>query len=114
MALFEIEALDPVPSAAARQFHAHYLPLIQADLLAQPELLVILFPPADHTHIAWRLAAIQALARESVPARVNAIAGGGGQAQLAAVRYLEAAAGVTGQYLPLDAAGAAVVVSASK
>ena len=74
------------------------------------EDLVIAFDAADYTHAAWRLAIIQALAREHAPARVNAISGGGHAARLAAVDYLEAADGVTGQVLQLDDAGAGPVV----
>ena len=76
----------------------------------QGEDLALIFPPADHTHRGWRLAAVQALARESAPLRVNAIAGGSDPAIVAARAYLEQAQGVTGQYLPLDDAGAGPVV----
>ena len=72
--------------------------------------LVLIFPPADYTHTGWRLAAIQSLAREQAPQRVNAIAGGHAAAVAAALAYLAAADGVTGQYLPLDDRGAGFVI----
>ena len=74
-------------------------------------LLVLIFPPADHTHRAWRLAAVQGLARELAPRRVNALASADEAAISAGLAYLESAAGLTGQYLPLDNAGAGLVIS---
>ncbi len=114
MAIFEIQTLDSVPTAAAARFYSHYLPMIALQIEISPPVLTILFPDADHTHHSWRLAAIQALARESVPSRVNGIAGNDGPAQLAAVRYLETAPGLTGQYFPLDGAGAGPVIQAAR
>jgi len=73
-------------------------------------LLTLIFPAADHRHTGWRLAAVQSLAREYTPARINAIASDDEAAISAALAYLEAADGVTGQYLPLDDAGAGTVV----
>ena len=114
MAVFEVQSLGEEPSAAAAQFYSQYLPLIGIQLAVIGEPLTILFPPADYTHAAWRLAAVQALAREAAPQRVNAAAGGGGAARLAAVKYLEAAEGVTGQVLQLDDAGAGTVVEGAQ
>jgi hypothetical protein len=37
------------------------------------ECLTVVFPPADHSHRGWRLAAVQELAREFAPRRVNAV-----------------------------------------
>ena len=110
MAVFEVQSLGEDPGAAAAQFYSQYLPLIEVQLVAVPEALTILFPQADYTHSAWRLAAVQTLAREAAPQRVNAAAGGNSAARLAAVQYLEAAQGVTGQVLQLDDAGAGPVV----
>ena len=72
--------------------------------------LTVIFAAADHTHRGWRLAAVQALAREHAPARVNAVAGGNATSIAAALAYLDAADGVTGQYLVLDDLGAGPVV----
>lgn len=91
--------------AAAAEFHARLLPQLplQGDLL-------IRFDGADHTHHGWRLAAVQQLARERVPARVNAVAGGSDAALAAARTYLDNAPGLTGQLLDLDDAGAGPVL----
>ncbi|MGE3690173.1 MAG: Rossmann fold domain-containing protein [Novosphingobium sp.] len=70
------------------------------------EGLLLVFEPADHTHRAWRLAAVQALAREHTPQRINAVASDDETAVAAAHEYLANAPGVTGQYWPLDAQGA--------
>ena len=71
---------------------------------------MLIFPPADHTHRAWRLAAVQGLAREYAPRRVNALAGSSDASIAAGLTYLAAAAGVTGQYLPLADEGAGSVI----
>ncbi len=75
------------------------------------EGLTLIFPPADYTHNAWRLAALQALAREHAPIRINALDSNGEPAIAAALAFLEAAEGVTGQLLELDDTGAGEVVS---
>lgn len=112
MAVFEVSGLPQAPSAAAAEFHAKWLPRTMALLkpLRAGQDLIIAFDAADYTHTAWRLASIQALAREHAPARVNAISGGDQAARQAAVRYLAVADGVTGQVLQLDDAGAGAVV----
>ena len=74
------------------------------------EDLLVVFAPADHTHRAWRLAVVQGLARELAPRRVNALASRDEAAIAASLAYLESAEGLTGQYLPLDDAGAGPVV----
>ena len=114
MAVLEVPPLPTVPSAAAAAFHHEVLTRAAALLDSGAECLALIFPPSDHTHRGWRLAAVQALAREHAAARVNAVAGGGAPAQAAALAYLEAAAGVTGQYLVLDDAGAGPVVLPSE
>ncbi|WP_305096664.1 Rossmann fold domain-containing protein [Croceibacterium aestuarii] len=63
------------------------------------EALVIVFPPASHEHRAWRLAAVQELAREMAPRRVNGIVGADRQDIARTLAYLERAPGVTGQLL---------------
>ncbi len=63
------------------------------------EALVIVFPPASHEHRAWRLAAVQELAREMAPRRVNGVVGADRQAIARTLAYLERAPGVTGQLL---------------
>ncbi|MEP7222728.1 MAG: Rossmann fold domain-containing protein [Novosphingobium sp.] len=86
------------PLGAAAEFYAQVLPIVVAD---QTNDLLLIFPPADHTHRAWRLAAVQEIARSKAPLRVNAAASNDPAAIMAALAYLDGAAGVTGQYLPL-------------
>ena len=110
MARLKVQLLPDLPSAAAAAFHREHLPRAAALLDGGAPSLTVIFAAADHTHRAWRLAAVQGLAREHVPARVNAVAGGNAASITAALAYLEAADGVTGQYLPLDDLGAGPVV----
>ena len=110
MSRLAVPPLPELPSAAAAEFHHMVMPQAAELLSGEVQCLTLLFAPADHTHRAWRLAAVQTLAREHVPARVNAIAGEGGAAVSAALAYLEAAEGVTGQYLALDDVGAGPVI----
>ncbi|MEN9718024.1 MAG: hypothetical protein RIQ99_902 [Pseudomonadota bacterium] len=107
MQVFRIDGLPPDPLAAAAHFHAHY-----AERLAQADGdLMLVFPPADHAHRGWRVAAVQALARGAVPRRVNGVAADDPTAIAAAQAYLAGALGVTGQYLPLDDGGTGVVIA---
>lgn len=108
MALLRVGALADLPLDAAAQFHARVVQ--QARDLREAGCLTLLFAPADHTHRAWRTAAVQGLARELAPVRVNAIASDDEVAIAAASAYLDRAEGVTGQYLPLDSAGAGEVI----
>ncbi|MXP41476.1 hypothetical protein GRI75_07445 [Altererythrobacter soli] len=64
--------------------------------------MVLIFPPAPHDHRAWRLAAVQDLAREAAPRRVNAVAGDDESAVAEALAWLEQAPGITGQLLAVD------------
>jgi hypothetical protein len=96
--------------AASAHFHAAILPRVVAEL-DRSESLILVFTPADHTHRAWRLAVVQGLARQYAPLRVNAVASDDEKAIAAAVVYLDAAEGITGQYLPLDGNGAEALLS---
>lgn len=104
MQRLDVTGLPGVPSAAAAMFYGEWLARAQA--LLSGDSLVLVFPPAGHEHAGWRLSAVQTLARESAPSRVNAVASDDEAATAAALAYLAAAEGVTGQYLPLDSAGA--------
>lgn len=95
---------------AAAQFHAAVLPQARAALTKGADL-VLVFPPADYTHKGWRLAAVQQLARDFAPTRVNALTSGDEAAIAAAAAYLAEAPGVTGQLLALDGNGAGEVLS---
>lgn len=61
--------------------------------------LLLVFAPAAHPHRQWRLAAVQELAREAAPRRVNAVSAPSAEAVQSALDYLADAPGVTGQYL---------------
>ena len=111
MALLRVGLLPEEALAAAARFHAEILPGMRAALAAMPPHLTLVFPPVDHTHHGWRLSAVQGLAREYAPSRVNAVAGDDEVAIAAALAYLERADGVTGQVLRLDGLGAGKVVS---
>ena len=111
MRRFAVGALPEPALAAAAAFHAQILPRVLAALDHDGGSLTLVFAPADHTHGAWRLAAIQGLAREHAPVRVNAVASEDGAAIAAACTWLESAAGVTGQLLSLDSHGAGAVIA---
>ncbi|MFM6950019.1 MAG: Rossmann fold domain-containing protein [Novosphingobium sp.] len=115
MAIYEADGLPPAPLAAAAEFHARHIPMIQqAASAADHDCLIVAFPDADHTHHAWRLAAVQMLARAIAPRRINGVSGGSGQAIGAAADYFQHAPGLTGQLISLDDSGAgAVLPSAS-
>jgi hypothetical protein len=93
---FEVGPLPDDPLAAATRFHAEVLPAIP-----RTAPLTLVFPPADHTHRAWRLAVVQSLAREWAPDRVNGIIGDDDRTIAAADRFLAGAEAVTGQLLAL-------------
>jgi hypothetical protein len=105
MAVLRLGALPQAALAAAAAFYARLSPL------SIGEDIVLVFAPADHTHRGWRLAAVQELARQHAPARVNAVVSSSEPAIAAAVAYLSAAPGVTGQLLELDDTGATEVLS---
>lgn len=101
----EVGPLGEPALAAAARFHAEFLPR-----LPSAPTLTLVFSPADHTHTGWRLAAVQQLAREHAPRRINAVASDDPSAIERACQWLESAPGMTGQYLPLDSHGAGPVV----
>jgi hypothetical protein len=103
MRILAVEGLPQGALAAAAAFHAEFLPQAEAALSGDDLLLV--FGPGDHTQRGWRLAVVQALARDFAPRRVNAIEGGDDAAREAAVAYVAGAAGLTGQVLALDSQG---------
>ena len=100
-AVLEVTGLPPAPLDAAAAFHTAHLPLARA-ALQRADSLVLQFAPAGHEHRGWRLAAVQELAREVAPRRVNAVAGADPQVLAEAMAYLAAAPGVTGQLLAVD------------
>jgi hypothetical protein len=113
MSDFRIGSLPDDALAAAASFHADFLPQLLDRLAGGETCLTVIFAPAAHAHRDWRRAAIATIAREKAPARINAIASDDETAIEAALRYLETADGVTGQYLPLDSHGAGQVLSSA-
>lgn len=103
MRVVEARGLPDNPTDAAFAFGRIGVPMVRAAIAGGDLPLCIVFDRADHTHSAWRRAAVQSLAREAAPGRINAVAGDDPQAALA---YLARASGVTGQYLQLDGQGA--------
>ena len=93
--LIDAAGLPGSPLDAAAEFHAAIVPQVRS----ATSDVVLAFDPADHSHRVWRLAAIQELAREAAPRRVNAVIGA---AQAAVLKYLATAPGVTGQMLQVD------------
>jgi hypothetical protein len=96
--------LPETPSEAAREFYQVHLPTARDAIAAArakgaPFTLTLMFPAADHTHRAWRLAAVQSLARECAPVRINGLAGDDEAAIKQALAYLADAPGITGQLL---------------
>jgi hypothetical protein len=103
-AVLRIERLPDGALEAAAVFHTDWLPRARA-LLAPPpvgEELVLVFPVAAYDHRGWRLAAIQDLAREAAPKRVNAIVCDDEEAITATAEWLARAPGITGQLLAVS------------
>ena len=99
--VLRVEGLPASALDAAAQFHARDLPAARA-VLRDADDLAMIFPPAPYDHRAWRLAAVQDLAREAAPRRVNAIAGAEEAAIAETLAWLEQASGVTGPLLAVD------------
>lgn len=107
-------AIGPLPDdaiAAAAAFHAEWLPKIDAALATAESHITLVFAPASLSHAGWRLAAVQLLARERAPTRINAVAGDDPAGIAATIAFISAAPGVTGQYLVIDGNGAGQVLS---
>jgi hypothetical protein len=111
MALLRVGALPERALDAAAMFHAEVLPRIRELQSGQADDLVLVFEPASHEHRAWRLAAVQQLARDHAPQRANALESDDEQAIAAALSYVEQAPGLTGQLLKLDSNGASALLS---
>ena len=101
-AVLRVEGLPGAPLDAAAAFHHVWLPLAR-DALSGGDLLLV-FASADHSHRAWRLAAVQELAREAAPKRVNGVVGDASTAIDQAAEWLARAPGITGQLLAVEPA----------
>ena len=106
-AVLRIEGLPEGALDAAARFHSEWLPTARALLLDLPavnEDLVLVFPSATYDHRGWRLAAVQDLAREAAPIRINAIVGDDDKAIIESIQWLARSPGITGQLLAVSAA----------
>jgi hypothetical protein len=103
--LYVREGLPDDALEAASEFYRTDIPTIEM-VLTDPDRpedeLFIVFRPASYDHRGWRLAAIQDLAREAAPRRVNGVAGDDERAVTAAIDWLAHAPGITGQLLAVD------------
>ncbi len=107
--VIRIHDLPDLPLNAAHRFHAGYVGDIRDDLRGRPgQNVVIVFEGAGKQHRGWQLAAVQDLAREAAPDRVNAVVGGDEQGIAQTLAWLAQAPGITGQLLPLDPTGAEI------
>ena len=106
-----IKGLPAGPLDAAAAFYQRELPEIldDGDILPQHDL-VLVFEPAGPAHRGWRRAAVQDLARQYAPIRINALESDDEEAIVAALAYLDQAPGLTGQLLPLDGNGASALL----
>jgi len=96
--------IDDLPEGAldaAARFHSRDLPRARK-ALCDADAVALIFALAPYDHRGWRLAAVQDLAREAAPKRVNGVTGDDGQAIAETVAWLEQAAGITGQLLAVD------------
>jgi hypothetical protein len=100
-AVMRVEGLPETPLDAAAMFHARYLDQARA-ALDEADALALVFPLAGHEHLAWRVAAVQELAREAAPRRVNAVAGDDEAALATTLDWLAESPGITGQILAVD------------
>lgn len=100
-----IEDLPESALEATEVFHSAWRERFET-LLGKADDLAVILPGAPHDHLDWRKAAARDLARAHAPKRVNIVVGDDRSAIAAALAYLAAAPGVTGQVLPVDGAGA--------
>nr|WP_166180825.1 hypothetical protein [Altererythrobacter segetis] len=100
-AVLRIEGLPESALDAAARFHREWLDKAR-EALGTSEALALVFSAAAYDHRGWRLAAVQDLAREAAPKRVNGIAGRDEQAMATTIDWLAQAPGITGQLLVVD------------
>lgn len=108
MGVLAIEDLPSAPLAAAVAFHADWM--AQAEAMLGEGDLVLVMPLAGHEHRAWRLAAVQGLARAYAPARANLVECDEAAGIAAACAFLAASPGITGQILRLDSQATGAVL----
>lgn len=101
-AVLRVEGLPGGTLDAAEAFYEAWMP--QARAACRTQDTAIVFPSAPYDHRGWRVAAMQDLAREAAPRRVNGVTGDDNEAIAATLHWLASAAGVTGQLLAVDRA----------
>jgi hypothetical protein len=103
-AVLRVERLPDSALGTAEAFYEAWLPQARAALNPPRDGkdLIIVFPSASYDHRDWRLAAVQNLAREAAPQRVNGIVGDDDEAIAATLHWLASAPGITGQLLAVD------------
>lgn len=106
-AVLRIDWLPGGALDAACEFHEAWLDEAQHLLDGEADALALVLPEAPYDHADWRRAAVRDLARACAPRRVNMVAGDDATAIEAALAYLEAASGVTGQLLEVTGRAAA-------
>jgi hypothetical protein len=94
--------LPETPLDAAARFFAEQVPMARTLLDGDVDALVVVFAAAGKPYRGWQLAAVQALAREAAPKRVNGVAGGAAGSIDGAIAWLALAPGITGQLLSLE------------
>lgn len=104
-----VGALPEHPIDAAATFYARVVPQARSLLSGGAGSVVLVLPPAGPDHVGWRQAAIQSLAREAAPARVNAVIGNDPLVIDRTIAWLETADAITGQCFTLDGAGEPIV-----
>jgi hypothetical protein len=100
-AVLRVEGLPGAPLDAAAAFHATWLPRARAALAEGGDLAVV-FAPAGHEHRGWRLSAVQELAREAAPLRVNGLVGEEQAGISVMLDWLARAESITGQLMTVD------------
>lgn len=93
------ETCEPV-AEAAEFYRSHIAPIQQ--LAEEHDCVTVIFGGSDKARTVWRRAAIESLAREQAPKRINGISGGQQDRIMATSRYLASAHGITGQVLLLS------------
>lgn len=107
--VLRIQGLPEHPLDAAAGFYAKHAASIRGDLRGHPgDNVVIVFESAGKQHRGWQLAAVQDLAREAAPGRVNAVVGIDDRGIAQTLGWLQRAPGITGQLLPIDPTGAEI------
>lgn len=100
-AVLRVEGLPEGALDAAAAFYGDWFSKVR-QALTESDAVALVFAAAPYDHRGWRLAAIQDLAREAAPRRVNGVAGDDGAAIGVTIDWLAQAPGITGQLLAVD------------